>query len=79
MAQERHLNFIVAEIFYIMNARSHIFELSVEPWQVEESLLSIFHPILFHRLDQDPPSLSLIITVMFLSQDHREVHLPAGE
>merc|ERR1711971_297009 len=32
-----------------MNARSHIFELAVEPWQVEESLLSIFHPILFHR------------------------------
>ena len=77
MAQERHLNFIVAEIFYIMNARSHIFELSVEPWQVEESLLSIFHPILFHRLDQ--ATLSLIITVMFLSQNHREVHLPTGE
>ena len=34
---------------FIMNARSHIFELAVEPWQVEESLLSIFHPILFHR------------------------------
>lgn len=34
---------------FVMNARSHIFELAVEPWQVEESLLSIFHPILFHR------------------------------
>lgn len=32
-----------------MNARSHIFELTVETWQVEEALLSIFHPILFHR------------------------------
>jgi len=32
-----------------MNARSHIFELAVEAWQAEEAILSIFHPVLFHR------------------------------
>ena len=63
-----------------MNARSHIFELSVEPWQVEESLLSIFHPILFHRLDPSlPPSLSVSDYYYLISQDNWEVHLPTGE
>ena len=32
-----------------MNARSHIFELAVEAWQTEEAILSIFHPVMFHR------------------------------
>ena len=32
-----------------MNARSQIFELTVEGRQIEEAVLSIFHTILFHR------------------------------
>ncbi|EDO31926.1 predicted protein [Nematostella vectensis] len=32
-----------------MNARSQIFELSVEGRQIEEAVLSVFHTILFHR------------------------------
>lgn len=32
-----------------MNARSQVFELSVEGKQIEEAVLSIFHSILFHR------------------------------
>ena len=32
-----------------MNARSHVFEISVEPRQMEEALLSIFHSVMFHR------------------------------
>ncbi len=30
-------------------ARSHVFELAVEGCQVEDSILALFHPILFHR------------------------------
>lgn len=32
-----------------MNARSQVFEIAVEPRQVEECVLSIFHTVLFHR------------------------------
>jgi len=32
-----------------MNARSHVFELAVESCQVEDAVLSLFHPVLFHR------------------------------
>lgn len=32
-----------------MNARSQIFEIAVEPRQVEEAVASLFHTILFHR------------------------------
>lgn len=32
-----------------MNARSHVFEVAVEGCQVEDSILALFHPILFHR------------------------------
>jgi len=32
-----------------MNARSHVFEVAVESCQVEDAVLSLFHPVLFHR------------------------------
>lgn len=32
-----------------MNARSQIFEIAVEPRQVEEAVASLFHTVLFHR------------------------------
>eukprot|EP00096_Caligus_rogercresseyi_P014163 TRINITY_DN6690_c0_g1_i1.p1 TRINITY_DN6690_c0_g1~~TRINITY_DN6690_c0_g1_i1.p1 ORF type:complete len:227 (-),score=62.42 TRINITY_DN6690_c0_g1_i1:389-1069(-) len=32
-----------------MNARSQVFEISVEARQVEEAVLSLFHTVLFHR------------------------------
>lgn len=32
-----------------MNARSHVFELSVEERQIEEAVCCIFHALLFHR------------------------------
>ena len=34
---------------YKMNARSQVFEMSVEGRQIEEAILGIFHTILFHR------------------------------
>lgn len=32
-----------------MNARSQVFEIAVEPRQVEEAVASLFHTVLFHR------------------------------
>ena len=39
----------MSAILIKMNARSQVFELSVEGRQIEEAILSIFHTILFHR------------------------------
>ena len=32
-----------------MNARSQVFEMALEPRQVEEAVLSLFHTVMFHR------------------------------